>query len=270
MINHARTLLLNVSGPSHAVEAAGEEHIPADYRAKTLPSYLAVPHRIIFGTRTDWLYRNYRARQLMTVLHNTELEQFVLDLDSRITYWPITDADLFETAFTPVVLPLVFNGGKLHLNGRPTADPVLGISNYRWELAVISSTEVSVSWTHWPRGRTTTTVADVAGLSSKISLPGSEVTVQIIHDVDAEGLSDMVGQRWAIMYGARPQQSLGELSELLSRGIGAAHTTELFGLGTGEPYATFRNLWNDHPFLPYKLGGLLLALIYRTNELGNG
>lgn len=42
---------------------------------------------------------------------------------------------------------------------------------------------------------------------------------------------------------------------------------ELFGLKDVEPYLTFKNLWFDHPLPAYKLSGIVLALIYRTEEL---
>ena len=43
---------------------------------------------------------------------------------------------------------------------------------------------------------------------------------------------------------------------------------ELFGVDdNAQPYATFKNLWNDHPNPMYRLGGLVLAMIYRTNEV---
>jgi hypothetical protein len=42
---------------------------------------------------------------------------------------------------------------------------------------------------------------------------------------------------------------------------------ELFGSAPAEPYSTFKNLWFDHPLPAYRLSGLVLALIYRTEEL---
>jgi hypothetical protein len=44
---------------------------------------------------------------------------------------------------------------------------------------------------------------------------------------------------------------------------------ELFGAAPVEPYATFKNLWFDHPSAAHRLGGLLLALIYRTDAVRN-
>jgi hypothetical protein len=45
---------------------------------------------------------------------------------------------------------------------------------------------------------------------------------------------------------------------------------ELFGLSRSEPWNTFRELWRRHQETPYQLGGALLALIYRTEEVRRG
>jgi hypothetical protein len=42
---------------------------------------------------------------------------------------------------------------------------------------------------------------------------------------------------------------------------------ELFGVEPAEPYATFKNVWFDHPLPAYKLAGLTLAFIYRLEEV---
>jgi hypothetical protein len=38
----------------------------------------------------------------------------------------------------------------------------------------------------------------------------------------------------------------------------------------GEPFQTFKNLWNQHPVGLYQITGLLLAVIYRTAEFRTG
>jgi hypothetical protein len=42
---------------------------------------------------------------------------------------------------------------------------------------------------------------------------------------------------------------------------------DIFGVEDKEPYLTFKNLWFDHPLPAYRLSGIVLALIYRTEEL---
>lgn len=49
--------------------------------------------------------------------------------------------------------------------------------------------------------------------------------------------------------------------------MGEPAALDLFGVESAEPYATFKNLWFDHPLPAYKLSGIVLALIYRTEEM---
>lgn len=44
----------------------------------------------------------------------------------------------------------------------------------------------------------------------------------------------------------------------------------LFGSPDAEPYTTFKHLWFDHPAPVYKLAGLTMAIVYRTEELRKG
>ena len=52
--------------------------------------------------------------------------------------------------------------------------------------------------------------------------------------------------------------------------VGEPVLLQLFGVSPVEPYKTFHNCFLNHPELAYQLGGLLLALVYRTAELPQG
>lgn len=101
MINHARTLLLNQT----PAEGAACEYIPRDYVAKKLPTYLQDIWNILFGPAADTYARNYRARQLLTILHSTDtdLVEYVVELDPRVTYMPVTDTTCLAAEPTTLV-----------------------------------------------------------------------------------------------------------------------------------------------------------------------
>ena len=87
MFNHARTLLLNISGSNNPGSSyLGEELVPADYAAITLPSYIENVRRPLFGAAPDRAMLNYRIRQLLTLIADTDLQEYIVGLDSRITY----------------------------------------------------------------------------------------------------------------------------------------------------------------------------------------
>jgi hypothetical protein len=95
------------------------------------------------------------------------------------------------------------------------------------------------------------------GLSSLVQLP--DIDVQFRFDPG-------VGTIWNFETLARPIDDLAAVEKKLASSINNGVEGELFGDG-GEPYSTFRNLWESHPFPLYRLGGAVLALIYRMDAL---
>ena len=126
MINHARTLLLNVSAAAYAPGELGEEYVPP-YSALKLPTYLQTARRIIFGTAPDRVFLNYRVNELMRLLHQTELSEFVYALDSRVTYWPQSKTDFFLPQ-QQVITQKLFGvyETKLNIIGNPKPDNARG------------------------------------------------------------------------------------------------------------------------------------------------
>lgn len=53
--------------------------------------------------------------------------------------------------------------------------------------------------------------------------------------------------------------------------MGEPNLLELFGVSSyDQPYATFKNMWFDHPLAPYRLAGFTMAMIYRAEEIRRG
>lgn len=77
--------------------------------------------------------------------------------------------------------------------------------------------------------------------------------------------------RWLINMQANPSPAITTIMPTLEL-LGEPIFIDLFGIGDDEPYATFKNLWFDHPLPNYRLAGLTLAFIYRAEEqrLQNG
>jgi len=159
MINHVRTLLLN-NPPIHG-QIVGDEYIPADFVPIVVSSTIAKVRMGLFGARPQRRTMNYRMWQLMSLLHATELKQFMLEHDQRITYDP---------------------------GGPSPFDAVMDMP------------------------------------------------------------------------------SLPEVVEQLEQLLAPSDCDVLFS--DEEPYLTFRNLWKDHDQIAYRLGGLLLAVAYRTHAIG--
>ncbi len=260
MYNHGRTLLLNLNGDSSPGEDyLAEELVPKDYRRVNLPSYLQLIRSRLFGADPDRAMLNYRLRQYLAVIHSTELGQFLLDLDPRVTYGAAVEDTLTRAGtFTPRIRQSGGALASLYLLGEPGSPDSVGRIRYDFDVAVLSNTTVEVkrvvpyakSWI------STLTLAD--GLSNILDLPGTGYQFRLNTNNPAA--------RFVIDGYLRPQWDLSQILAMLKQ-IGETTTVQLFGVDNQEPYQTLRNVWNDHPESVYQLGALLVAVVYRTEEV---
>jgi|TARA_R110002051_G_scaffold312526_1_gene387770 hypothetical protein len=262
MFNHARTLLLNIAGSnSPGFSYLGEELVPADYAKITLPSYLENVRRPLFGAAPDRAMLNYRIRQLLTLIADTDLQEYITDLDSRITYLLGKDKVFTQhSTWDPVVSQY---GGTaddiITLGGTPERPDFTGKAFYQFNVDILSSTVIQISRQAPPVKSQNLDLTLTGGLSAAYDLyyTGHTIRVNTINP----------GAAWTISGYLKPQLSLADIVAQLDS-VGDDVLTELFGTKRIEPWNTFRNTWYDHPELPYRLGGLVLALIYRTNIAG--
>lgn len=88
MINHARTLMINLAQNNAALDHDGEDYIDPDFVPVVQDQPYIVPLRnILFGTNPDRFTLNYRATQYAISLHKDPITQpWVKVLDPLITY----------------------------------------------------------------------------------------------------------------------------------------------------------------------------------------
>jgi hypothetical protein len=98
MINHVRTLLQNT------VPAQSDEYVPEDFVPMEAPEAVQKVKRILWGRTPAY---QFRIRQLMQLLHSTELEEHVLAKDPRVTYIPFVDARPGDDANLAEFIPLL-------------------------------------------------------------------------------------------------------------------------------------------------------------------
>lgn len=312
MINHARTLLLNQSGPG-ALNVPGEEFVPPDFVAVNLGEPFVSLRRVLFGSSPDRMFLNYRLQQYMATLHATELADYVTDLDPRITYWPPrTNLFFNESLYLPIVVQTAGDlPGRLLVTRQPELDEIAGRMVEAWQITITGGNEVSVRRLDKPF-TATIPITLVKGLSAVFQLPGSNLKIilgktdyenspeltevfRLFGKVDnyinqydramyltppfaatiggsstlssgqSNNVVELIGATWHVEAVARPTVDISRVNEQLSTDLPASWQRDLFGLAPVEPFATFQRLWQSHPALPYRMGGLLLALIYQTN-----
>lgn len=281
MINHARTLLLNISAQQNNLQEPGAEYIPTGFTPVQLTPALTTLRRVLFGTRPDRHFLNMRAQELLSYIHETELAQYLTRLDPRITYWPFSAPFAGSTKATVAVEQEFGAPYLLNVVGSFTANTGLGRAARMFHIALNAGTP-------------NTLTVDYDGIQSQISLstatpfylPETNLRCSFAaatgpYDKFAEFADTAISERylganqeqagdllawWFVQARAFPAPVITSLIPTLEL-LGETVFLDLFGVVPAEPYATFKNLWFDHPLPAYRLGGLVLAMIYRMNEL---
>ena len=287
---------MNVSGDGFGGEL-GDQYIPPEYTALSLPTTAQVFRALLFGSRPDRIMLNYRCQQLLALLHATELLHFVTALDPRITY-DANDNSLFDpTKFQALVFP----SQGTFLKGATNSPDRLGQCRRSWWLSVTDDLTMRVLRTTPPRSENIQTFSYSGNLSSDIQLPGSSLRFSFRPGTPATAMAEwrtfsaqiwqkfsavdwnflaardlgdgLISNTWNIDEAVRPQYELGDIEASL-RQVGEPPVLALFGIGSErgsqEPWQTFYKLWLTHTELPYSLGGLVLGLIYYTELIRQG
>ena len=258
MINHVRTLLMNKGRDGNPIENFGEEYIPNDFVPRRLNITMSTVHRMLFGGNPDRLFVNYRMRQIMALMHSTDMAQDVLDPDPRVTYLPMRD-ELFDVAFKMTVKRLAGPALQVYIRGEHLVNMGSGIVHQLWDVEVLENDQVRVLKRREPFQESITDAAYADGLTVPITLLGSELTVQFP--------PAPVGYRLQVESNARPQLDIAELLNQLSRSFGERGTAEVFPPLVPEPIATWGNIYRNHPLAAYRFTALLLAIAARIEQM---
>lgn len=101
MINHVRTLLLNI-GPQQN-NGPGAEFIEPTFQAANLPQWMLDVQAVLFPLDASGYQRNLRALMIMQLLHQPDLLPYTLLFDNRYVY-SLTDHYFKQTALTGLTI----------------------------------------------------------------------------------------------------------------------------------------------------------------------
>lgn len=303
MINHARTLLLNVSAHRTHLQDAGYEYISPAYKPIALDGVLATINNVLFGSKPDHRFLNLRAAELLSYMHQTELSQYVYALDARVTYWPRTVAQFQPTRPVRVTQ---FSGSRRQLtaagsfnatNAAPvaqrqyfvaltTGDQTTSLTNallteasdflnaedagsvLLQELATTGDSNAASDVNALYIKQINSLAAPlIVPLTSATDLPSVTLpeTQVIVTPASLPPPTTNNSARWLVDLVTDPPPAITTILPALEL-LGEPAVLELFGVAPTEPYATFKNVWFDHPLPAYRLAGFVLAYIYRINE----
>lgn len=291
MINHARTLLLNIFAQSADKQFAGYEYIPAEYRPIGLTQNLKTIRRVLFGSAPDQRFLNLRARELFSYVHQTPLAEYVYKLDKRVTYWPEPFASDFQFPTGITISQISGPPRSAAIGGEFLANNSVGRTQRQYTLGFVNVDEVPIALEE-QRERYLLIETDdrilnelssdlmslgVAAINEQrttdkqlitdtiptITLPETNIKVKL---ADLSSDPATYQGRWYIKMTANPPAAITTLLPSLEL-LGEPAFLELFGLTDTEPYATFKNLWFDHPLPTYRLAGLVMAVVYRTEQV---
>ncbi len=266
MINHARTLLMNRPGRNQSLVELGEEFIPDSFLAQKLPPWLQNAWAVLFGNDPDNTYRSYVADQLLRCVHATDYETYLLLHDRRITYDPKVINDLatlrygllgesnsaqYQNAFAiGEIEPNEIQGRIREVFSFGFSGATLTLTNHRTQQAKVADVDRT------PASTTT----------KPLALPGmEEVSVTFELSTSTSGSWDSVGTVTVI---ARPRKSL--VDKVVEIDNLPDFTRRLFGTKSAQPYRTFYNLWLQQACFPERLAGLVLAMVFRLNDIRLG
>jgi hypothetical protein len=255
VINHFRTLLLNVDGSVPMTNFLAEEIVDPRFKEVRLPTPLQQVRRVLFGSDPDRHMLNLRARQLLALVHGTPLVEHVYALDSRVTYGFKDETLVLPQAWKPVV-NRVAGYGTLSVLGEPDKPDVLGRVHHRYSVTVASPGTATIEQVTKPFQKVDFGFAP----NDRIPLQGSGCDIRLS--------SDASGQEFYVDIYARPTTDLYDLCNSLTK-LGEPTLNYVFGIVNVEPWVTFSSLFFRKLELPLRLSAIVTAVVLRTEEVRN-
>ena len=261
MLNHARTLLLNRPATDFDASMPGFVIVPAAFRPVQLKNSARLFHDAIFRRSQDPIFLLHRTARLLSILHGSRAEQTLDSLDSRRTYAD-DESTFWNAPEGTTVRQLVENGSALTVFGESWNAAVEGTAERRWNVRVLSPTEVEVQLLRSSRPSVTTTVADEGNVSSAFPLFGSALQARISYPV-----SLLSGNAWEVVHRSWPMDGIAAMErDVLSIGEEALVDVLHVTAGAVEPWTSLRLLADRHPDASERLAALLASFILTVEE----
>jgi len=303
---------LNTPAKKARRDAASYEYVAPVFTPITLSAALAPIRATLFGADPDSYFLNFRVRELLRYIHETELAAYVYALDPRVTYWPEYNNVDFTATKQIKITQAAGAPRRVSVAGQFDVNNATGRAarQYVVTLTAGNTTALAATVAELNTAQASTGITEFNDLNTAPAIPVPQTNLKlrfsnnaapavtacnlitelgdivIVEDYDASAImlendADCVNAqpfrmrstaqseefgRWLVDIRARPPAAITTILPVLEL-LGESTFLNLFGAATVEPYTTFKNLWFDHPIAAYKLSGLVLAFIYRCNEI---
>jgi hypothetical protein len=244
MVNHVRTLLLNLPAVSEIDPPPGEEYVPPAYVPKFVEGPLADARAALFGAGADRAGMNLTLARVLGYLHASALGADAFIADPRITYDPARPGSVFGS-----VGPAVTSGPPIAgwMGAAGFAAP--GRAFGTWTVV----TTALGAYTVVPGGIDPPQSGPVAVVATgwAVPLPGSQLLVVVPAGTAAE---------WTVTVLAPPAHDWTEIADLTD-------AQGLFRPGAGGSESNWYAVWADDGPPADRAVAAALALSARTAEL---
>lgn len=247
MVNHVRTLLLNMSAET-AGTTPGEELVPTAYRPVTLPGALQRASTALFGAGADRAGKNLQLARILGYLHASPLADYVTAADARLTYHPDRVTTVFDRLGTTVTM---LSGAESTGLAGAAEFAVPGRAHGSWVVTTDGAGGYTVAGTGVQDAQGSVAPSD---LGDAVPLPGSRLSLVVV--------TGGAGS-WRVALTVPPPHNFTAVVE------------------TGDPGAVFRparsgaeaawlGAWDGSPVVALRAGAFALALAARTQDVIDG
>lgn len=253
MINHARTLLINMRAADVSNDAT--PYVSPLYRPVVLPSAWQAIHQILFGTSPDFDMVLYRTAQFLPFLHTATFVGYTTAFDPRITYRiPLVNVETFPRSDVNAVVTQ--DNSSVIILGEQVPPDDSGRMKWFFEISIPSPNTVKVRDLKTQEEQIINALL-TDGLSDAYPLGKSG------HSFKLNDLT--VSQKWLVSTKRPPERNPGQLLATINQHQATA-IAALGDLAEREPYKSFVNYWTKQSDMPEMFAAVLLLLIYVTEN----
>lgn len=279
-VNHHVTLLRN----NRTLQKAGDidcgQEFFIDERHKTLlvSSGIQTVLDTLFGSKPERCYFNVRMFQLLQVIHSTEFAPLITEKWPRISY-NIDSTEILEAPFGEITTTSILDPGQpavsLSVVGDLIPDHDLGRLLQSWIVKVqlnagFWGTPYAFPWGGFREVKITNLLDGSSELiqtedTNVFPLKTTAPAEQVLFLRFATAASDVPLGTHTVAGLANPVEDLVTVEKRI-RELGEDTLDEVF-TGAADEIVLGKQLFENHIALPYRLTGLMLALIFKLEEV---